>query len=215
MALVVPKTLHGKVRMAWNATENKVDENEDEIEGRYYQEYHKFYRLLTETKVHLWRASLVHLLKQYYQHDAARSALRFLITVVDRAKVTKSQRGSWVNIDLSLKPQYIDLEDWRQIMINLNLELTEPDTNRDITLVSLSVTHMTSLSTLEAFHLVLLGLHDLSWANLQMCLYLENQMIGQEFLEIIMDVTKGHSIRPGNQKTLSLLYERYGQSLRS
>lgn len=62
-----------------------------------------------------------------------------------------------VEIDTLSVPPNFDLVNWRRILIGISLSICEPDTNRDINVIGVSISSTTKLEYLKGFYFIIQG----------------------------------------------------------
>lgn len=135
-------------------------------------------KLLADTQpVARWQERLRRLLSVYIMPHDAYQALAFLEKNMDTAIVAVEDPSQSVGypalyIDVKHKPQIFDQQHWKDIMIALHFDITEPEGRHDFDLIEVKVTRQVTLGSLLGFKFLLHCLSNISWVMLRMLLAL-------------------------------------------
>ncbi|KAL8584576.1 hypothetical protein ACOMHN_002306 [Nucella lapillus] len=173
-------------------------------------------KLLMDTQpVARWQQRLRRLLSGYIMPLHAYQALAFLEKNMDTAIVAVEDPSQSLGypalfIDITPKPQLFDLQHWKDILIALHFDITEPEGNHDLDLVEVKVTRQVTLGSLLGFKFLLQCLSNVSWDMLRMLLALSN-----EEAHILMVVMQSPHHHHGHVDLSGLqdLYARYPNEL--
>ncbi|XP_060070344.1 uncharacterized protein LOC132550316 [Ylistrum balloti] len=171
--------------------------------------------LLLRTDVKYWRRGLVEMLRSQTKGDNQEQLITFLISNVTNAiSARKIGTKTLVRINYQEVPDDLDLVNWRRIMIGLNLVLEEPDTNRNLRSIGVSVTNSTEVLSLQGFIEVLNFVKMLSW-NIVEFLASVGKHDASTLYETLTDTVNGFPIPAWYYKALTKLYECHMSEMRS
>ncbi|XP_033738184.1 uncharacterized protein LOC117325809 isoform X2 [Pecten maximus] len=164
--------------------------------------------LLLKTDVQYWRRGILEMLPRQTKGGNHKQLLTFLISNVTNAiHARKIGPKMLVTINYQDAPSDLDLVNWRRIMIGLNLVLEEPDTNRNIQSIGVSVASNTDVTSLNGFLEVLCFLKELSWDVVEFIISLR-KIDASALYETLSDTSNGFSVPDCFYGTVIELYER-------
>ena len=73
-------------------------------------------------------------------------------------------------IDIKKKPVVFDIDCWKKIMISLHFEITEPEGNRELDLIEVTITKHVGLGALHGLKVFLQSLLGRFWLSLSLSL---------------------------------------------
>ncbi|XP_060070393.1 uncharacterized protein LOC132550360 [Ylistrum balloti] len=162
--------------------------------------------MLQKTQVRYWRKGLFGMLRSHQEQRSLRADISFLISNIRNA-ITTYQRGgnhSVIPINYDLKPDNIDLVNWRRVLVGMTLVLEEPDTNFEIRSISVSIGETTDSQCLHGMLIFLKALHELPLNLVHLVLNID-QTKGSILFETLTDTSMNFPI--------SLMYVRHIREL--
>lgn len=176
-------------------------------------------RLLSDTQPPTrWQEPLRSLLSVYIMQSEAKQAATFLLhnieTAVRAVQDPKNSPGHpSIFIDVKTKPRVINIDHWKNILLGLHFDLTEPEGLRDIDLIEVKVTKYVTLAMLSGFKLLLQSIIALDWDMLRMSLAL-NSKEAMDLLCVLQNVlTTGGEQLQDTSEVLVNLHARYPDQL--
>lgn len=171
-------------------------------------------KLVCETRTSYWRTALLDLLKPHFQPENIKKILQFLLSNTFSAmRVCEKGSDTPVDIDTLSVPPNFDLVNWRRILIGISLSLCEPDTNRDINMIGVSISSKTKLEYLKGFYFIIQGFMELSWDVLQLVICLQEKDASLLY-ETLNDTMKGYDIPDFSRKYITETYQQKMQVMR-
>ncbi|OWF38150.1 uncharacterized protein LOC110466655 [Mizuhopecten yessoensis] len=171
--------------------------------------------LLMKTDVKYWRRGLIEMLQGQTKGDNQYQLVTFLVSNITNAiAARKVGSKTLVRINYEETPTDLDLVNWRRVMVGLNLALEEPDTNRNIRSIGVSVEENTEVTCLQGFIEILSFLKVLSWHVVGFIVSLSKRDASTLY-ETLSDTSSGFSIPDCYYGSVKSLYERHMSVMRS
>lgn len=172
--------------------------------------------LLLRTDAKYWRKGIVEMLQGQSRGDNQKDLLSFLVSNVTNA-IHAREIGPHMLVTMNYEdvPDNLDLVNWRRVLVGLNMVLEEPDTNRDIRSIGVSVDSQTDVTSLKGF-LEVLGflLQELPLDVVEFISRL-SKSDASAIYETLSDTSSGFPIPKYCYGTVATLYERHMVAMRT